>query len=43
MKTDKKEKQKKAQKTSQPKPEKRAVESNLICGCGCNTPFPVKK
>ncbi len=43
MESAKKEKQKKVQKTSQQKPEKRAVESNVVCGCGCTTPFPIKK
>ncbi len=39
----KNEKQKKVQKTSQQKPEKVAVESKAVCGCGCTTPFPIKK
>ena len=47
MEADKKEKQEekqeKVQKTKDQKPEKRAVEANVVCGCGCIAPFPTKK
>jgi len=43
MEAAKKEKKKKVEKTKQQKPEKRAVEANLVCGCGCISPFPSKK
>ncbi len=43
MKDPKKDRQKKVSKTKQQKPLKRAVEANVVCGCGCTTPFPFKK
>jgi hypothetical protein len=43
MEADKKEKQEKIQKTKDQKPEKRAVEANIVFGCGCIAPFPTKK
>ncbi len=42
-KKEKKEKQETVEKTNWPKPEKRAVEANVVCGCGCIAPFARKK
>ena len=46
MEANKKEKQEEKEKVQKPKcqkPEKRAVDANVVCGCGCIAPFQSKK
>lgn len=38
-----KDKKKEVRKIKKQKPQKRAVASNVVCGCGCISPFSQKK